>query len=85
MRRTMATLNLAKFVYQTHLRPSGIALLFQPHSKRQEIGFYTTLLIEFVFHHRFNAILVMRTMPIFMDVQRLQLVFKTSIQAIALT
>ncbi len=46
---------------------------------------YTTLVIEFVLHHRFSAILVMLIIPNFMDVQRLEVVFKTSIQFTALT
>ncbi len=32
--------------------------------------FYTALVIEFVLHHRFRAILVMQIIPNFKDVQR---------------
>ncbi len=41
--------------------------------------------MEFVFHHRFSAILFMEVMPNFKNVQRLQLVFKNSIQVAAIT
>ncbi len=44
--------------------------------------FYSTLVIEFVFHYRFSAILVLKIMPNFIDVQ---LVLKTGKQVIAIT
>ncbi len=43
------------------------------------------MVIEFVFHHRFSAILVMQCMANFMGVKRLLLAFKTGTQVIAIT
>ncbi len=40
-----------------------IASLFWPHIKCQQICVSSTLVIEFVFHHRFTVILVMKIMP----------------------
>ncbi len=52
---------------------------------RREHIFYSTLVIEFVFHYRFSVFLVLKIMRNFIDVQRLQLVLKTGIQAKAVT
>ncbi len=46
------------------LESSGIALLFN-------IRFYATIVIEFVLHHRFSAIVGMQIIPTSKDVQRL--------------
>ncbi len=43
------------------------------------------MVIKFVFHQRLSAILAMTNMTNFMDVQRLQLAFKTSVQVIVIT
>ncbi len=57
------------------------SIVILPHIKSQHVWFYTTLVIEFVLHHRLlyylsaicaiSAILVMKVIPTFKDVQRL--------------
>ncbi len=66
------------------LESSAIALLFNLILSANTFDFYTSFAIEVVFHQRFRAILVMEIIPHFMDVQRLYLVLKNSIEFTAI-
>ncbi len=74
-----------KYDENAFLESSGIALLFNLVFSVNTFDFITTLDLEFVLHCRFSAILLMESIPKIKDVQRLQLVFKTSIQVTAIT
>ncbi len=50
---------------------SGIASWFKTEIKSQWFQFYTTMVIEFVFDHRFSAIFVIQILPYFMGVCQL--------------